>query len=67
MSSKTKFGSWIKGVWAGMVKPVVKPQLKRWASEKLIPMLQAKVNAGAIDAQVDKVIKTVIEEAVDAL
>ena len=46
---------------------IAKPLIKVFAKKILIPMLQEKINAGAIDEKVDSVIKDVITEFVDAL
>ena len=37
-----------------------KRYLKKWAKQELIPELQKRVNAGAIDKQVDDKIKEVV-------
>ena len=46
---------------------MAKPRLKRWANDELIPELQKKINAGAIDEKVDGVIKEVITGAIEIL
>jgi len=40
---------------------------KKFAAETLIPLLQEKVDAGAVDPHVDKVIKEVVNEAIDKI
>ena len=51
---------WV-GVGAWLLRRV-KPLLKKLLLEELVPMLQEKIDAGAIDKQVDEALKIAIEE-----
>lgn len=54
-----KFRSWILRM--------VKGKLLKFANQVLIPKLQEKVNAGAIDEQVDGIIEIVILDTINQL
>jgi len=57
-------------IWTIIVFPALKaakPALRKWAKKKLIPELQKKINAGAIDQQVDDKIKEVILNLIDKI
>jgi hypothetical protein len=53
-SGLKKVGKWLL-VWG---KPLIREALRN----KLVPMLQNKINAGAVDKHVDNLIKECVEE-----
>jgi len=46
---------------------LVKKPIRKFAIETLIPLLQEKVDAGAIDEHVDGIIEEAIKEAIDKI
>jgi len=55
------------GRFVSWILKLVKSPLLKFAKAELIPMLQEKVNAGAIDEQVDGIIETVIIESINKI
>ena len=58
MSIKEKVSFWLK---------VFKKPIKKFANEVLIPLLQEKIDGGAIDEHIDGAIADGINEAIDKL
>ena len=68
VEKKSKIMVFLKKFLYPLIK-VGKPYLREWAMNKLVPVLQKKVNAGAknIDKAVDNLIAISVEEAIKKL
>ena len=53
----------LRNIWLRLVKPAI----KKWVDDTIIPYLQKKINAGAIDVHVDGIIEDGIHELIDQL